>query len=155
MKKLRRLLPLAALLGSIVALILFIALDAVVTKEGGGALVENGFQAMFGKTVMGMTVVKGSSGCLFALVLLIACIPLSAVSMKGNKVVQIIAAVLLLVSAIMLFSTTSFVLAANDAKEAADMYKNGAGPVVAGVFCIIGFIATALPAVLGFVKKED
>ena len=150
MDKIKKWLPLGAAIAGGLALILFIVCPALVfdfmgVKEADANV--SGIMAIFGDKEKEY---KASFWCILAVILLVVAVVCSILSYvkPENKLFARIAAACFAVAAIFLFSTKGFSLTANDAKEAADMYKLGAGPIIAGILSILGAGAVVCPVVL-------
>lgn len=153
MDKVKKYLPIAAMISAILAVILFLVCDVFVPVENSMVEAGKGFETTFGKKeeFMGMkaTIYKFNFMGLLTIILAIVAMVALAISVKkANKIAAIVSIACFVVAAIFFFCTKSFVLSANDAKDMADAYKNGIGAILAGVLSLVSAAATAVPAFL-------
>ena len=147
MDKVKKYLPIAAMVSAILAVILFLVCDVLVPVEAGEAA-GKGFETTFGKKeeFMGfeMTVYKFNFMGLLTILIAIAGMVALAVSVKkANKIAAIVSIACFALAAIFFFCTKSFILSANDAKNYADYYKNGVGAILAAIFSLVSAAAVA------------
>lgn len=149
MDKIKKWLPLGAAVAGVLALILFLACNSVVTKETGDAL-GSGWETTFGKKKGELTILEFSFMNFLTVLLVIAATACSVLSYlkPENKLFAMIAAACFAVSAIFFFSTKGFVLTANDWKSAADSFKLGFGSVIGAILSVVGAGAVITPVVL-------
>lgn len=144
MNKIKKYLPIAAMISGVLAIVLFLFCDVF---AGAGAT-GNGIETTFGKKeeIMGfkMTIYKFNfMGLVTILLAIAACVALAISVKKANKIAAIVSIACFVVAAIFFFCTKSFVLSANDAKELADAYKNGVGAILAGILSLVSAAAVA------------
>ena len=144
MDKVKKYLPWAAVVLAALAVVLFLFCDAVKAEFMGMSDADNGLNITFGRNGNDFNIMS-----LITVLLAVAALVLSALyALKGNELMGIIAAACFVVAAIFFFCTKNFFLSANDAKEAADMFKLAIGSILAGILSIVGAVAVAVPVVL-------
>ena len=149
MDKIKKYLPLGAAIAGALALILFIACPGIAYDAMGSKDSLSGWETAFGKDC-GYSKLKGSFWVVLTMLFLIGATVCSVLAyLKAeNKIFTYVAAACFALAIIFLFSTKGFWLTANDAKEAADYYKLGAGSIIGAILSILGLGAVAVPVVL-------
>ncbi len=147
MDKVKKYLPIAAMISAILAVILFLVCDVVVPTEAGEAI-GNGWETTFGKKeeVMGIKVTMlkfNFMGLLTIILAIVAMVALAISVKKANKIAAIVSIACFVVAAIFFFCTKSFVLSANDWKDAADYAKLGVGAILAAILSLVSAAAVA------------
>ncbi len=145
MDKIKKWLPLGAAVAGVLALILFLACNAIVVETPFGDEGANGIEAMKDGEFVFMI--------LLTILLVVAAVVCSVLAFlqPENKLFAIIAAACFALAAIFFFSTKGFFLTANDWNKidaVKDAYKLGFGSVIGAILSVVGAGAVITPVVL-------
>ena len=173
MKKFLKFSGIVAFVLGLVAFILLMATAGVTFKAEGALITASGEAAgttvLFGKTetVLGVKVVtKAAPTALIAWILIIVallalCLAIVAVLLKSKSLskfaglLNVCAALALVVAGVLLFFTVASFTGANDvSKEAVKYYHLGGGYVVAAILALLGGVVALLPAASELLGKK-
>lgn len=173
MKKALKFAGLAAFVLALVAFILLMATNGVLFKYEGtlvsGESSAAGTTVLFGKTehtVLGDLVTKAAPMALIGWILIILALValclgviLPLLKVKGSEklagLLNMAAALVLVVAGVLLFFTVSSFTSANEVnKELVKYYHLGGGWIVAAILAILGGVVAVVPACVDFLGKK-